>query len=1394
MAAIALVTASTSHAAATNTSAALQGGGHTVTMVADTAVSTHDFTPYAVVVLCRSDPNTAGVTTTIRALLDAGKPVIAGMTSAGMTAGTGKAHSASALRLTGTAYLASDAEQASELDLTNVTHPITTGLTLGRLAVLAVANFFAVVDTGQSHSGTALANGDPDVTGTVGKVALVAIEAGSLDMDGVATGARAVASGHIYAGQSDYTQAGKDLLNNAVAWAVATPPPPTPPNLRKSTDFSGYTVGAGAPAGWSTPFGTGWVSVVADAAALGGKALRIAPNTGYTGRGYLLWDEPGSPVDVEIVLALRKAWSRYVEGDIQRETPEIGPLFRTSINTAPNPDVPTGYVYSYSPTDELLMEFDPAWSNPESPRLLARPYWEAVNNSTQADLQKLIFVRLRCFQNRVMGMVWEHGQEEPPGWMEIRDADWYSSGAPAAFMEISPDRLGKVGVANLGFEEARIEYIATGKDGIDAMLPGENDARPYRPELNASAAANVLTLRTNYQSPGSVAHGATRWQIAVAPLRREDLAAAFNNPVMDTGWDATNLLSYSFTGESGKLYVFRAKVRDTGGLESGWGKATWVFTGNQLARSNYGLLVDLRTGVPTDANGKFLPPHQVVQGSWTKELDNRLLATMGNENLDQFFSLSGWHEADAIDGLVIQGAIESDAGMSAGLVSASQVDLLEGITLEAHRVQNRAVMRVYKNRDVTASPEMGHETQPIAVTEWFKIAIAGYKESGFFVGYRLAAASAGGTVQMGKMDQQGFPSPLLPQHVVGLWAKFVGTGAATGKRAWFSSLVVTRGNTIVVRGLPDGFGVNTADWVKQSVGGMAVYEAGRTFWPQASDLWITDRNGTEVARIAGPLWGGDEYTWGDATAPAAPTVSILGTTYFPLPTLSAYAGSYPLKEVRWRIEQDSTQGWKPLLDTGWSTTLLERWPLPIDGLPKGFRLRVNAQYRDNRGTISPQSAWVTFTIPWSIPPAQTIPAEYGGGTTPIPPATGGAAEDTGAVTTGSAGGGTPVDLSEPQPWRERGPLEFKSEFEALTPELTPKHVTVGASTTKRPDAISLDYFVSFSPGPETLFSRGSGVLERTWMCRYDPATGQVWMARSSISVAQQNLGAAGVWEAETLLTTLSTDVAELDLAFDQNGAPVICAERPGLGGPEVWLYWFSPVASAYVFEKMGNGRNPRGVLDDPESSNESDVLIFYVNPGVDRLCYRQQRDLYATEYLTPVGQVANYYLEDVALGGGRRLQVLGAVREPVTGTWSIALLESAPYPTRVSDAATTAHQLTSLETLEYVYLFEYELNHFVQHRIQTFDTTDLLIIIGPPGFGREGFVTPEDAATTSGRLTSVTQSEFVIVHNVSPEDAATTAGRLTTVDVTTYVITPPALTGDSATSSHRISSIALENV
>ncbi len=201
---------------------------------------------------------------------------------------------------------------------------------------------------------------------------------------------------------------------------------------------------------------------------------------------------------------------------------------------------------------------------------------------------------------------------------------------------------------------------------------------------------------------------------------------------------------------------------------------------------------------------------------------------------------------------------------------------------------------------------------------------------------------------------------------------------------------------------------------------------------------------------------------------------------------------------------------------------------------------------------------------------------------------------------------------------------------------------------RRPDAVVP--LTAFTFGPRAKGDPSEGLLIRGWYARADNAAGKVYLAGAR---EEPRLG----WQPEVELFSFAGDaIDELDVTTDQNGNFVVVAERAG----HVWIYYFKPLAGAYVFEDFGVGRNPRCILDDPRHPDFSDILVFYVRAG--EIQVRTQSDLYATEASTGELLTDNQYIEGTIRDRSLRLHLVISEHDPITGQYAINRLTSLLYP------------------------------------------------------------------------------------------------------------------------------------
>lgn len=239
MAAVAIVSADTGHASATNTKTALENKGHTVTLVAQTTWAgwgIGDFAGIDCVFFIRATHSQA-VSDAIRVWLDAGIPTGVGLVYSGGLAATNQALQPTLMHLMGNGDIIGTAPTQNEIQVTNGTHEITDEFGTGALQIYTASQYSGCVTSGQSHVGTAIADGDYYTTAH-GLVNTFAVEAGTPDMQGapVSTGARCVVSGALYGGQGAYLANGENLLSAIVDWlTTGAMPSGTSPLLSTAT-------------------------------------------------------------------------------------------------------------------------------------------------------------------------------------------------------------------------------------------------------------------------------------------------------------------------------------------------------------------------------------------------------------------------------------------------------------------------------------------------------------------------------------------------------------------------------------------------------------------------------------------------------------------------------------------------------------------------------------------------------------------------------------------------------------------------------------------------------------------------------------------------------------------------------------------------------------------------------------------------------------------------------------------------------------------------------------------------------------------------------------------------------------------------------------------------------
>lgn len=346
---------------------------------------------------------------------------------------------------------------------------------------------------------------------------------------------------------------------------------------------------------------------------------------------------------------------------------------------------------------------------------------------------------------------------------------------------------------------------------------------------------------------------------------------------------------------------------------------------------------------------------------------------------------------------------------------------------------------------------------------------------------------------------------------------------------------------------------------------------------------------------------------------------------------------------------------------------------------------------------------------------------------------------------------------------------------------TPTHELESASIERRPDAIALDYWTAHTLGPVREGDTSEGLLARVWRA-HTPDGLAVFLSRER----EDRTG----WEGAKELFTIENGgppIVELDVAFTQAGQAVIVFERatgPG-GSPEVWAYFYDATVPGYVVRRIGQGRTPRALLDRPLEVAESDVTVFYVADHVGRIAYRQQRDRYEVEILTPVEATENTFVEDVAKGSGRRLVVLLSDRQE-DGTYRLRMLASTLFPFVVNgDSVGVSHSFPAVELVqEIIDAPPLALAHLgVSHAFSSVELRDIVIryTMLPTGVG------------VAHAFSSIELQEVVVLYLGRPE-AISVAHAFSSVAVEDEITLDVAAVPESVSASHAFTSVVLEAV
>jgi hypothetical protein len=161
----------------------------------------------------------------------------------------------------------------------------------------------------------------------------------------------------------------------------------------------------------------------------------------------------------------------------------------------------------------------------------------------------------------------------------------------------------------------------------------------------------------------------------------------------------------------------------------------------------------------------------------------------------------------------------------------------------------------------------------------------------------------------------------------------------------------------------------------------------------------------------------------------------------------------------------------------------------------------------------------------------------------------------------------------------------------------------------KPDYRSTNIY-RLSLGPSELNFGADGLMVRYWLIQVESGTVKAYKFNDN----NEAVFDADLFDNGTIL--------ELAATFDQLGQPLVFYST----GTGLELWWYDPIAQAYVTANLGEGSSPFATFDiryDPGDQN-SDVILFYVKAGA--IYYRLQRDRYTIEYTTPVVSGVNKIL------------------------------------------------------------------------------------------------------------------------------------------------------------------------
>lgn len=153
-------------------------------------------------------------------------------------------------------------------------------------------------------------------------------------------------------------------------------------------------------------------------------------------------------------------------------------------------------------------------------------------------------------------------------------------------------------------------------------------------------------------------------------------------------------------------------------------------------------------------------------------------------------------------------------------------------------------------------------------------------------------------------------------------------------------------------------------------------------------------------------------------------------------------------------------------------------------------------------------------------------------------------------------------------------------------------------------------------GPSAVNNISDGLMARTWICQYNPTSGDVSLDDGTFLFNAPNL-------------------TELSFTFDQAGRPFVAFSDVGV----LKIWWYNPTVSAITITEIGDGYSPLCRLDERRNELVGSSDIILIHKSSSGIKYRYQRDRFVVEYSTPISNPESVEILNFGMDAGNRMQV-----------------------------------------------------------------------------------------------------------------------------------------------------------